>query len=722
MGKEVTAPQIFAEGKYTARQIADFKRKNPGVDIVDIYAEQLDELFEIMHPNLDSDSSPKLYQEFVAARQGSEKGSWVFLPWSGKFVHMLNEADFLALRTNRNQYLITSDEQQRMQQYTVGVLGLSVGGSMALALSYSAAAGRLKLADKDVFSTSNMNRVRIAVDDIGRPKLEVAVRDIYEANPYAKLDMFEDGVTKDNLPRFVESEKFILLEEIDDFEMKVRVRLEAKKQRVPVVMFTNLGDNILIDVERYDLEPELSPFNGTVDGVVQDILSGSQISEEDKKHYAVQIVGAEHVPTRALESVRDIGRTLAGRPQLYSSVAISGGLAAYVVRRIALGESLPTGRYFHSFADIFGQPKLDLELTPARRGMLQAMKRKPPLKHKYVQPPQLDPAKFLNAASPEDKIAALLEYAVLSPSTHNTQPWKLKIGDNLCQLYIDRKRQLPAADELQRDMYISLGAFLKTLETAATAFGVYGHTDTTDQADDLVAEVHFVNLDKKSPKAVDEHALQTIRTRSNYRGPFAPLAVADSLREFIAGHDSDKIKTNLIEDREAIGKIAGLTAQGLRMAYSRPAFRREISSWINPNTSRKKSGIPGYSLRMPTATSHFLPRLMRFKDIGAKLAELNHRSLIGASAIVILSSESSEPKVWLAAGQAAQSIFLRLEDYGAAASIFVAAVETSELNGELKKAANIKGAQKPQFLFCIGNPLWPKVYSPRESLKSKLIR
>ena len=107
--------------------------------------------------------------------------------------------------------------------------------------------------------------------------------------------------------------------------------------------------------------------------------------------------------------------------------------------------------------------------------------------------------------------------------------------------------------------------------------------------------------------------------------------------------------------------------------------------------------------------------------MGDKLAELNYRSLIGASAVVVLSSESSDAKTWLAAGQTAQSIFLRLEDYGAAASIFVAAVEMSELNNGLKKAAKIKGTQKPQFLFCIGKPLWPKVYSPRESLKSKLI-
>jgi hypothetical protein len=162
-------------------------------------------------------------------------------------------------------------------------------------------------------------------------------------------------------------------------------------------MFTNLGDNILIDVERYDLDPELKPFNGLVDKVVQNILNGTEITEEDKKRYAVQIVGVEHVPTRALESIRDIGRSLMGRPQFYSTVSISAGLASYVVRQIALGGNLPTGRYFYSLADVFNQPRLDLKPDTHRQQILQAMSHKPPIKKSYVEPPKLDRA-FLCSA------------------------------------------------------------------------------------------------------------------------------------------------------------------------------------------------------------------------------------------------------------------------------------------------------------------------------------
>jgi hypothetical protein len=113
--------------------------------------------------------------------------------------------------------------------------------------------------------------------------------------------------------------------------------------------------------------------------------------------------------------------------------------------------------------------------------------------------------------------------------------------------------------------------------------------------------------------------------------------------------------------------------------------------------------------------------MVRFRDIGPKLAELNRRSFMSASATVVLAAEKDDPKTWLAIGQAAQEIFLKLESLGAAASIYVAAIEMGNLHQAVKETIGLKGKDKPQFLFCIGKPLWPKVYTPRESLKSKLI-
>ncbi len=41
-----------------------------------------------------------------------EYGNWVFYPWSRRLVHVLPPNAFVALRTNRNRYKITPEEQE----------------------------------------------------------------------------------------------------------------------------------------------------------------------------------------------------------------------------------------------------------------------------------------------------------------------------------------------------------------------------------------------------------------------------------------------------------------------------------------------------------------------------------------------------------------------------------------------------------------------------------
>ena len=105
---------------------------------------------------------------------------------------------------------------------------------------------------------------------------------------------------------------------------------------------------------------------------MKNILAG-KLSGGDKKRLAADLVGIEHVPTRALKSLLQIGKNLVGRPQLFSSVQIAGGVAAYIVRRIALDEELPSGRYFFSLAELFNLAKSDLALTAERKSIISSL-------------------------------------------------------------------------------------------------------------------------------------------------------------------------------------------------------------------------------------------------------------------------------------------------------------------------------------------------------------
>ena len=54
---------------------------------------------------------------------------------------------------------------------------------------------------------------------------------------------------------------------------------------------------------------------------------------------------------------------------------------------------------------------------------------------------------FPRDGTKSEQLKFLLNYAILAPSSHNTQPWLFKIvGDNTIELYADRTRGLPLVD------------------------------------------------------------------------------------------------------------------------------------------------------------------------------------------------------------------------------------------------------------------------------------
>ncbi len=338
-----------------------FKKEHGEKELIDIYDIQAQELARVDNPA--SGTSENKPDEV-----------YVHYPWSGQILRCVGEKDLFRLRTNRNQNLITSKEQAKLADSTVGVAGMSVGSGIALALVYSGISKRIKLADNDTLDTSNLNRLRESLLNVGKPKVDLTARHVYELDPFSEVELFEQGINESNIGQFFTSPKLdLVVDEIDDFKMKVQLRLQAKKHGVPIIMFTSLGDNILVDIERFDLDQNMPIFHGILTEVSEEILASSEITPQQIQKYSVQLVGQQYIPTRALDSVAEMGKTLVGRPQLYSTIAVDGGLAAYVSRQILIGDGLESGRYFIKFADLFNLKTDELTDTDERESILRKL-------------------------------------------------------------------------------------------------------------------------------------------------------------------------------------------------------------------------------------------------------------------------------------------------------------------------------------------------------------
>lgn len=357
MGKEIKYKPVIL----SAAKAQDFREQNNIKELIDIYDLQTRELSKINNPS----------------NQGLEdkpEEIFVYYPWTDQLVRCVGEQELFILRTNRNKNLITAEEQTKLAAATVGVAGMSVGSGIALSLIYSGISKKIKIADNDLLETANLNRLRESLANVGKPKVHLAAQHIYELDPFSDVELFEEGVNEANIERFFSHPKLdFAIDEIDDFKMKVQLRLQAKKHAVPLVMFTSLGDNILIDVERFDLDQTMPIFHGILKDVSEEILANSDITPQDIQRYSVQLVGQQYIPTRALASVAEMGKTLVGRPQLYSTIAVDGGLAAYVVRQIILNSKPLSGRYFVKFSDLFRIEDLELSPTNEREVILRKL-------------------------------------------------------------------------------------------------------------------------------------------------------------------------------------------------------------------------------------------------------------------------------------------------------------------------------------------------------------
>ena len=129
---------------------------------------------------------------------------------------------------------------------------------------------------------------------------------------------------------------------------------------------------------------------------------------------------------------------------------------------------------------------------------------------------------FPRSATIEQQLRHLLRYAILAPSTRNTQPWRFAVQTNTVGLFADLERRQPVSDPDRRELYISLGCALENLLLAAEQHG-FGHEVTyfpEDGNDEFVAHIAFAPGGTPSPSRAGTLSSSTIRmARCSRRRP-----------------------------------------------------------------------------------------------------------------------------------------------------------------------------------------------------------
>lgn len=343
----VCRPVIFEK----EAEFRKFFTDKPDIKLVDAFTRQLRELFVIDNRQYIGREKERVYAsaDFKKyCQQKAEDFVYVYYPWNGHIVKTVKEQDYFRLKTNRNQDLITVEEQKKLYNAKVAVFGMSVGSNIAFVLTQAGIGRNITIADFDDLDATNLNRILAGVHQIGLNKAIIASRRIYEDNPFAEVNVLEKGIDRDSLAKLLSAQQIeYIIEEVDDMKVKIDTRRLARQYKVPVIMITDNGDGVVLHVERYDLGYD--KIFGQGDDYWEEKLKAPMSKELAGKIIMNDIVGgADKVDKKMLASVRRVlARELVSWSQLGSAAILGGVVATAALKRIILGESRsPFSRHY----------------------------------------------------------------------------------------------------------------------------------------------------------------------------------------------------------------------------------------------------------------------------------------------------------------------------------------------------------------------------------------
>jgi hypothetical protein len=332
----------------------------------------------------------------------------------------------------------------------------------------------------------------------------------------------------------------------------------------------------------------------------------------------------------------------------------------------------------------------------------------------------VDPSGIPSSGTAVDKARFAVRYAILAPSSHNTQPWRFIVSGDELLVCADRTRSLPNIDPFDRELIISCGTALLNLRVAFAYFEVPVEITTFPQSSDpdIVARIVFP---ASGPRLEDLAVLfNAITKRTTNRGPFSgedvPAAVIERFKSAARSEGVDVAFAEELAQRE---RLATLIAKADRRQFDDPRFRRELASWIHP--LRSNDGMPAASqgLRVLTdAATPIVAMAIRTFDLGTGVAAAHEELARASPLLVVLSTPMDNNEGWLAAGLGLQRLLLVATTEGYSASYLNQPIEVADFRTELAKELSIDGY--PQLLLRVGRGR-PVPHSPRRAISEVLI-
>lgn len=286
---------------------------------------------------------------------------------------------------------------------------------------------------------------------------------------------------------------------------------------------------------------------------------------------------------------------------------------------------------------------------------------------------------------PRQLLQGLLQYGITAPSSHNSQPWRFRLSDEVLEVRVDQRRLLPISDPGGREVRIACGAAIGNMEIAARHFGlrlsVQLLPDPIDR--DLLARLQIVGSVEAT--AADHAMFGAIPRRHTVRRPFEATPLPDGLKaDLMEAAARAGTWLEFIDRQEDRQELAELITKADRMQMLDPEFRRELAQWLRPSRGRTADGMPGHAFGLNAVAAAVAPMVVRTFDMGDGRAAYHHSLVSGSPALAILGTAQDRPQMWLETGRGLARILLLATHQGVRTSYLNQPIEVALLRNRVR--------------------------------------
>ena len=320
---------------------------------------------------------------------------------------------------------------------------------------------------------------------------------------------------------------------------------------------------------------------------------------------------------------------------------------------------------------------------------------------------------FVKLENDEIRLLFLCRYAILAPSGHNTQPWRIEQKDDGgLDLYINRAHFLEGGSEalLQVEPHVSMGTFLETLMAAGLGHGYQVAVQYVLEGD-KIANIAMGKRVKPVPEL-----LAAIKSRVSNRNFFETAKLDPKLINSLGVSGFSGVKSSIIENRAEIEWLATQTEIAIKAIMSSRKYRRELSQWVRNNFTGKYDGMPGFTHGVAGFPSLFAKIAI---NASAKLGPPAGHSadlIRNSSALIIVGYSDEELANYIDVGREYSRVSLLAQRHSVSSSALGAAVIDPTSRKDV--VAHFGLDYRPVVILRVGRTKINAPHTPRWSLAS----